>query len=420
MAKWVTKQLDALRKKKLWYWLRAVAAVILGVWLGDQLTESNLWLEQRRTTYRLLHKLKPRKPHPKWVTLVLIEDNDYWLGQPAGRQPTRRDYLADLMRAAAAANPRLVALDFSLRSPSPEGNPINHLEYKAETEKLVDAIAEIAKKCPVVISKALGPEENDGFTVDSDVYDGHDFGDASVLKGYIALPFDERLVPTAPVQLQNGSRLDSFAGAIVRAVHPEMLSKERDAEETLPYGDFMNLEQFNRVAAEDVLRNVPSAVAALAHRLVIIGGHWRTEAVDRWDYIDLHGSPNGNMPGIALHANYVEAILDSRVYPGWSPLALHIVEGIGAALVVVVFTLEIGAMSKALAVAGVALILVALSAFSLLAFGLVLDFFVPVVGAIGHGLFEQVLDWRDKARAHDASNVPPEVHDDVIDSSQPL
>lgn len=412
LAKWVTKQLDAFRKKKLRYWVRALVAVILGVWLADQLSESALWLKQRRTTYRLLHQLKPRKPHAKWVTLVLIGDNEYWLGQPAGRRPTRRDYLADLMHATAAANPRLVALDFSLRSPSPEGNPINHRDYKAETEKLVKVIAEIGKKCPVVIPKALGPEEDDGFTIDSDVYDGYDFEGAAVLKGYIALPFDERLVPAAPVSLKNGSRLDSFAGAIVRAVHPELLSKESDVEDTLPYGDFMNLEQFNRVSAEDVLRNVPSAMAAIAHRLVIIGGHWRNEAVDRWDYVDLHGSPNGNMPGVALHANYVEAILDSRVYPGWSPPALHIVEGIGAALVVLVFTFEIGAMSKALAVAGVALILVALSAFSLLAFGLVLDFFVPVVGAIGHGLFEQVLEWRDKARAYDASNVPAEVHND--------
>jgi CHASE2 domain-containing sensor protein len=404
MAKWVTEQLGALGKKKPWYWIRALVVVIIGVLLGGQLAESSLWLKQRRATYRLLHKLKPRKAHPKWVTLVLIGDNEFWLGQPAGRRPTRRDYLADLTRAVAAANPRLVALDFSLRSPSPEGNPINHPDYEVETEKLVSAIAETAQKCPVVICKALGPEQDDGYRVDSDVYDGHDFGDAPVLKGYITLPFDERVVPVAPVRLQNGSRLDSLAGAIVRAVHPEMLSEESDAEQTLPYGDFMNFEQFPRVSAEDVLRNVPAAVAALACRLVIIGGHWRNEAVDRWYYVDLHGSPNGDMPGVALHANYVEAILDGRVYPGWSPVALHIVEGIGAALVVLVFSLKIGARSKALGVASVALILIALSAFSLLVFGFVLDFFVPVTGAIGHGLFEQVLEWRDKARAREGVN----------------
>jgi CHASE2 domain-containing sensor protein len=406
MARWVTKQLDAFKKKKLGYWLRAAVAVILGVWLGDQLSKSDLWLEQRRTTYRSLHKLNPRKPHPKWVTLILIEDNEYWLGQPAGRKPTRRDYLAGLMRAIAAANPALVALDFSLRSPSPEGNPIFHLDYKQETEDLLDAIREIAEKCPVVISKTLGPEEDGLYTTDSDVYDRYDFRGANVLKGHIGLPYDERLVPAMPVPLQNGCKLDSFAGAIVRAVHPEMLKKKRELGETLPYGDFMKLEEFTSVSAADVLRNEPSAIAALAHRLAIIGAHWHADAINRWAFIDLHGSPNGNMPGVVLHANYVEAILDSRVYPGWSPLALHIVEGIGAALVVFIFTFEISALSKASAVAVVALILVALSAFSLLVFGLVLDFFVPVVGAIGHGLFEQVLEWRDKARAHAAPNAP--------------
>ena len=156
MAKWVTKQLNAFRKKKLGYWLRAAAAVFLGVWLGDQLSESDLWLKQRRTTYRLLHKGESAKAACEVGGSQFDRRQRCWLGELAGRRPTRRDYLGRLMRAAAAANPALIALDFNLRSPSPGGNPINHPDYQQETEVLLDTIREIALKCPVVISKALG------------------------------------------------------------------------------------------------------------------------------------------------------------------------------------------------------------------------------------------------------------------------
>jgi CHASE2 domain-containing sensor protein len=399
MKEWIAKQGKALGQKKWSYWVRAAVVVIIGVILGDRLSESNLWLEQRRTTYRLLHKLIPRESHPKWVALILIEDDEYWLGALAGRTPVRRDYLARLTRSAISGNPALVALDFSLRSPSPDGNPIEHSDYQQETEILLNTIREIGLKCPVVVSKTLGPEENDGYTTDSDIYDRYDFSGATVLKGYITLPFDERLVPAVPMPLQNGGKLDSFAGAIVRGVHPELLTDGKDAGETLPYGDFIDLEKFVRVSARDVLRNDPATLSALAHRLVIIGAHWHSDALGRWDFIDLHGSPNGEMPGVALHANYVEAILDSRLHAGWNSVVLHIIEGLGAALVVFAFALEIRPMIKALTVIALACVLIVVSAFSLLVLGLVFDFFVPVVSAIGHGLFERVLEWRDAALA---------------------
>ena len=42
---------------------------------------------------------------------------------------------------------------------------------------------------------------------------------------------------------------------------------------------------------------------------------------------------------------------------------------------------------------------VGLSVFLLLTLGLVFDFFIPVVSALGHGLVERALEWRDAALA---------------------
>ncbi len=397
MATWLFKQREALKQKGARYWLRAVVIIGLGVWAGDRLSHSDVWLDQRRQAYRWLNHLNPRKSHPRaGLSLILIEDNEYWLGELAGRKPIRRDYLAKLLRAAAQANPKLIALDFDLRSPSPNGNPVEHDAYRVETDTLLRTVAEVGAQCPIVLPRTIG--WRDGmYTTEADIYDGYDFGNARVLKGYIGLPRDERLVPAVPLQLYNGERLDSFARAIVRSVNPDILKEEEDIRQTLPYADFMNLEAFTTVSAGDILRNPTLTRAKLEHRVVIIGAHWHSAAVNRKSLIDLHGSPNGDMPGTVLHANYVEAILDSRVHWGWDPFVSHLIEGLGAMLIALLFALEVHPMAKAAAVAMMTVFLVMLSAVSLLFFGLVFDFFVPVVSAIGHGVVERVLEWRDAA-----------------------
>jgi CHASE2 domain-containing sensor protein len=329
------------------------------------------------------------------------------LGELAGRKPIRRDYLAKLIRAAGKANPALIALDFDLRSPSSDGNPIEHLAYQEETLKLCGAVREIATQCPIVLPKTLGVQQG-GYVTESDIYDSYDFGTAHVLKGYISLPDDERLVPAVPLSLKDGGTLDSFARAIVRAIDPEILKEEEDWRVTLPYADFIDLKSFTTVSAHDLMLGTASSIEKIPHRLVIIGAHWHSRAVNRGDFIDLHGSPNGEMSGVVLHANYVEAMLDSRVHWGWNLSVVHIVEGLGAMLVSLIFALEIGPIAKALAVIAVSLFLVGLSVLSLLALGLVFDFFFPVVSALGHGCVERALEWRDAALAHAAKHVARE------------
>jgi CHASE2 domain-containing sensor protein len=399
MAAWLIKQREALKRKGAWYWIRAAVIIGLGVWAGERLSESDLWLNKRRQTYRWLHSLNPRPTHPRWVRIILIEDDEYWLGELGGRKPIHRDYLAKLIRATANADPELIAIDFDLRSPSPDGNPREHPAYQEETTKFCDAVRETARRCPIIVPKTLALR-NGSYTTDSDIYDGYDFGNARVLKGYIGLPNDERLVPAVPLPLNGGGTLDSFARAIVRARSPEILKQEEDSKLALPYADFIDLQSFTTVSAHDVLLGDQASLDKLAHKPVIIGAHWHSRAANRGALIDLHGSPNGDMSGVALHANYVEAMLDSRVHWGWNPLAVHLVEGMGAMLVALIFALNIGPIVKASAVCGMCLFLVGLSIFSLLVLGLVFDFFVPVISALGHGFVERALEWRDTALKH--------------------
>jgi CHASE2 domain-containing sensor protein len=401
MRAWLLEQLKALQKKGVWYWVRAVIIVSLGVWVGDSLSQSDLWLNKRRLAYRWLVTRNPRKTEARRVRIILIQDDEYWLGELAGRKPIHRDYLAKLIRATADLGPSLIALDFDLRSPSPDGHPIEHPAYEQETKQLCDTVRDIAKeKCPIVLPKTLGSWEAGGYTTDSDIYNNYDFGDASVSSGYISLPYDERLVPATPLSLKGGGALDSFARAIVKVIDPDTLKRLESKSLKLPYSDFIDPDAFKCVSAADVLLNPRSVRAQIKNWPIIIGAHWHSGAINRKEFIDLHSSPNGAMPGVILHANYVEAILDSRLYPGWPPFVIHLIEGLGAMLVALVFALETGSVVKALAVMTVGSFLVGLSVIALLFFGVIFDFFVPAVCALGHGLLEQTLEWRDAALAN--------------------
>ena len=54
-------------------------------------------------------------------TLVLIGDDEFWLGELSGRRPVKRSYLAIIVRAldSESVNASVIALDFDLRLPKP-------------------------------------------------------------------------------------------------------------------------------------------------------------------------------------------------------------------------------------------------------------------------------------------------------------
>jgi len=63
-------------------------------------------------------------------------------------------------------------------------------------------------------------------------------------------------------------------------------------------------------------------ISKLGFKVVIIGGGWHQYGVDSGPQNDAHESPVGLVYGAFVHANYVEALLDSRAYSpmkeGWA------------------------------------------------------------------------------------------------------
>jgi len=382
---WLAKQKSALTKKGWLYWLSGFLVICLGLWISNFAAHHNFWTKPRRVAYKFLTDLFPSAQRPIRTVLVLVDDDEYWRGYPAGRRPTKRDYLGNLISATAVANPAVIALDFILRSPSADGNPIDSPDYRHETEILVQAVKEVtASTCYVVLPKTMDLKDDGTFTIDSAVYDSDNFPSGRVYQGYINLPEDDRRVAYTQITSRDGKILDSFAQAIVRADDPDISLV--NTNETLPFGRFAKLKRFHPVRAADVLRHDPRALRKLAHKIVIIGGHWHEDAWNRGDFIDLHDSPVGKLPGVVLHANYAENILQSHLYWEWKKTPSHIFELVAALLVGFVFALEIGWWVKALAVISVVLLLILVGVFSILLFAVVFDFFIPVVLIAAHGV----------------------------------
>jgi CHASE2 domain-containing sensor protein len=393
----------------LFYWLRVVALLVLGLKIEENLNEENYWIEQRYTVYQTLQRLSPRKAQARWTALVLIDDDDYWKGEPSGRAPIKRDYLAKLIEAVDSARPAVIALDFDLSSPSPDGNPVERPELIGETQKLCEAAQAASGHQPVVLPTSLGYiNEHERVVLESDVYDGclsaekaaGESGGA-IRKGHIGTPLDPRQVPLLSLKVEGAMKtIDSLSVAIARAVNPRLVPAPEESSEdhSVPYGGYMEVSAMNVSNARDVLAHKPEALAKLAHRAVIIGGAWSSLGYRRGPKIDANPTPLGPMPGAYIHANYAEAILDSRLYTPVEGWRLQAIEVILSLLVALAFTLRIPTIWKLFSVPLLCLGLVAFSYVCLINFGLFFDFFIPVLLVIGHGAFEQTHHLYEQAR----------------------
>src|ERR1700731_3775115 len=98
------------------------------------------------------------------------------------------------------------------------------------------------------------------------------------------------------------------------------------------------------------------------------------------------------MSGAMIHANYVDAILNARLYWELKLITLRVIEITVAVLLAVQFALKTMPLVQAVAVALIILTLVGTSILSLLVFASVFDFSIPVVVIIGHALVERFME----------------------------
>jgi CHASE2 domain len=166
----------------------------------------------------------------------------------------------------------------------------------------------------------------DSYKTESNVYDGFPFGSRSqqdspnVTKGYLSLAdADVRYIPPI-LKLDNGQELKSFSLAIVAARSQKAMKRRNWSD--LMFASFLQMNEIETVSAAHVCCANPDRDVigpALEHQIVIIGGIWHKDGPGIGERVDLWETPRGLMPGVYLHANYVEAILDQRVYPLLQP-----------------------------------------------------------------------------------------------------
>ncbi len=399
---------QCLRRKGLRHWIVMLVLIAGGTLIGHWISREQIWIDLRYSVYQRTFDLTHLRGslYPKRTSLVLVQDEEYWKGELAGRVPIKRDYIARLIRKLDAADAALIAVDFDLRSPAPDGSLAEHPDYLAETGQLREAVKQVGSRRPIVLPALVGFDAEGNYVAQSTVFRGFDFRGVDVRSGYIQLPYDLRRVPVS-IPLSDGTTLDSFAGAIVAAADPVAYARlVHRAQEALPFGSYMPESAFassgndkTLFSAAEVLRQDSAVLRRqLGHRIVIIGGAWSANAFHTGARVDSHRTPAGPLPGAFIHANFVEALLNERTFEPVSENLVVIFEVLLVLFIAIMMALPLGAWLKAIAVAGASLGFAALSYFFIQNLGLFFDFFVPVIVLCGHLGVDHVLDWRHDAR----------------------
>lgn len=394
---------------KLWhkgirYWLVVLVLIVGGYFLG-------VWLERQEFALDWRYKISdlisqgPRQPFIQRTVLVLINDDEYWKGKDlARRTPIRRDYLAALVDHLDHADPAVIAIDFDLRSPVPDGTLIEHEAYVGERDKLLDAVKSVSKNPNrwIILPRTIRWENGD-YLPESDILDVFDFKEDqgyNVKRGYLQLPYDIRRIPLQ-VRLKDGKPALSFAEAIVRATNERAL-KRVEGEEELPYGTYLKPGAFEQFSATEVISENSEAFKKIRHNIVIIGAGWSKTAYGRGGPADSFATPVGPVRGAMIHANFVEALLDNRTSAPWSERVREVIEILLVVILAIAFALLDQPIRKALGLLVLILIVVGFSYFSWLNLGHFYDFSIPLILIGIHAVYEQfqiVLEWRRKARA---------------------
>jgi len=390
------------------HWVRVVVLITVGLYGSYYIREYKLWVDLDLYPYQRLSELGWRALEPRYTALVFIDNEAFWRGELAGRNPVKRDYLARLISVLDDAGADVIALDIDLRSPDPNGRPFDHVDYARETAQLVDTIKAVAVRRRVVLSRALGTNTDHQYVAQANIYDeagfcreDGNFGALGVYCGYIELPVDIRLVPPM-LPLVGGGRMPSFALATIDAKKRKSPNEGVEpAEDRLWYGSYIPAVAFEQQTflAREILNESPEVRRReLESKIVLVGGSWSQFAFERGPGFDLWPTPIGLIPGVLLHANYVEALLDGRIYTSLPEWEMLLIELALLLLCLLPFELQLSTMSKTISVFGVCTLLLSIDYVLFQNLGRTVDVFLPLVLLAAHAGFEQVSEWR--ALAH--------------------
>jgi hypothetical protein len=235
-----------------------------------------------------------------------------------------------------------------------------------------------------------------------------------VKRGYIQLLYDMRTI-AGTLDLANGDELDSMSLAMTGIADPTARAQAAaNTGQGFRFSEYLGEAEFGPkngrqfiFSGNQIIKTDPASLKdQLADKLVFVGANWHSNAYGVGPLVDQHNSPGGIEPGVMLHANYVEAMLDRT--GTFAPVSDSTAEMIEIGLVLalaLIGLLEIHTLWKWAAFA-IGLILSLLLTYTLLQnLGLFLDFLIPLLMIVFHTLGEELIKiWHEfqhlKRHAH--------------------
>ncbi len=410
------EQIQAVLKKitrpivrKGWHhWLRFVLLLLLGVYLGHELSDSQRFIDWRYWLYQKQVRMQRRGPvYPRYTALVLLQDDDYWSEDYQSRSPLKRDKLAALLDRLREAGVNTVAFDVALDSPLPDKPDYEFPDYRKEDEAFFAAVGRMCDtgRHVVLATDYMGDYEGEieKRYESPSVYTSHLASLPCVQRGHIELPVDLRKIP-GMIQLRDKSYLDSFSLAITRINDPiAYASLVKDEDKGYRFAQFLTPDDFStRNGRQFVFSGVEVARMdlnqlrqALADKTVIVGGNWHDIAYNLGDPVDMHASPGGDEPGAMLHANFVEAMRDPMsTFTPISDRTAELIEWSIVLALALLGALELNAGWKWAGFFFSILFSLLLTYVLMQNLGLFLDFLIPFFMIIVHLFAEEVLEMR--------------------------
>ena len=402
-----------LARRSFLDWFVFAGLLALSLYAGNRLSSGTTWIDARAKIYQAFTVFGRNDRLPQRTAVVLLDDTDYWTHtstdphapELAGRAPTNRAYLAHLIDALVEAHVGLIVLDIDLRSPNTQPGTDDLPDYKSEDDVLFQSIRNAcAHNHQIVLASEL-VSSNGTLGVARNIYDHANFPASCVRQGYIELPRDIRRVP-ATLSLDANPEVDSLSLAAVKAVDWNAYqTAAAEGSRDFPYSEFLPLSRFNssgnsqtRFTGRQFQSPDQAALTAkLLNRIVLIGADWHTLAFGQGSYADRHPTPAGDLPGVILHANYIEAALQNGVHPTFPESLAITLEVLLVLSLSLLGMLEIHWAWKWGAVVLSSLAVIVFCYLLLRTFGLVLDFFFPLIFLGLHSGYEHVREWRHGA-----------------------
>jgi hypothetical protein len=286
--------------------------------------------------YTIATTAGPRKPRARNVSLIKIARGIEPV-HALGESPcSHREFMATLLQTVSRARPRAIVMDYWYSA------PCKH-EYKG-TSLLLDAIREASATAPVILIRdsansheieAYCPTHRIQLQSDEEV-----LGPTipivgatpdSVQYGLARLNADTRKIPLTWYSYPNCDAAAARAGrqitatlavATVQSIFRDALRPFEELQRNVvhPFTSFITEDKFPIYSALNVICSDPDhsreklpycnappgdrkLAANLSHRIVLIG---EQHANDYYDTVI------GRVPGMVLHANYIESLMDER------------------------------------------------------------------------------------------------------------